>query len=573
MNDGFLAPALQLSLPLPEAAPHPEEIKRVSHGVVYTKSWVVELILDLSGYESSKNLVDKIAIEPSCGVGEFLEPMVRRLSASCHEQGRPLQDCAGSLRAFELNSEDVEKSRERAASVLVACGWEKVEAREIAGGWVRRADFLLEPMAEAAGAGTGVDFVVGNPPYVRLESIDPTVAASYRRLYRSMAGRADIYVGFYERALGLLKPGGVCGFICADRWMLNQYGAGLRKLVTSGFAVEAVVEMHDADAFHNEVLAYPAITVIRRAEQSRALVAKAKRGFDAGSARELVSVARHARHSVDERCSLQDRNCVIVNEWFSGSDPWPCVSPERLKLLKYLEANFAPLQDAMTGTRVGIGVATGADKVFLTSDPNLVEKERLLPMALAKDTMAGNLRWSGRYLVNPWESNGTLVDLRRYSQLRRYFEENLAALKQRNVAKRNPHSWFRTIDKVHHDLLSTPKLLIPDIKSTAHPVLDEGRLYPHHNLYYVVSSTWDLRVLGGILLSELAQFFVECYAVRMQGGYLRFQAQYLRRIRVPQPKTIHPKLAQALSKAFDNRDLDAANQAAFAAYGINEIPD
>ncbi|MDX6381133.1 MAG: adenine-specific DNA-methyltransferase, partial [Rubrobacteraceae bacterium] len=94
MNDGFLAPALQVSLPLPEAVPQPEEIKRVSHGVVYTKSWVVELILDLSGYESSKNLVDKIAIEPSCGVGEFLEPMVRRLSASCHEQGRPLPDCA-----------------------------------------------------------------------------------------------------------------------------------------------------------------------------------------------------------------------------------------------------------------------------------------------------------------------------------------------------------------------------------------------------------------------------------------------------------------------------------------------
>jgi hypothetical protein len=104
-------------------------------------------------------------------------------------------------------------------------------------------------------------------------------------------------------------------------------------------------------------------------------------------------------------------------------------------------------------------------------------------------------------------------------------------------------------------------------------VLDEGRLYPHHNLYYVVSSTWDLKVLGGILLSELAQFFVECYAVRMQGGYLRFQAQYLRRIRVPHPKTIHPKLAHALSKAFDNRDVDAANQAAFVAYGINEIPD
>jgi hypothetical protein len=69
------------------------------------------------------------------------------------------------------------------------------------------------------------------------------------------------------------------------------------------------------------------------------------------------------------------------------------------------------------------------------------------------------------------------------------------------------------------------------------PVYDEGRYYPHHNLYHVTSEVWDLKLLGGILLSRLGQFFIECYAVRMSGGYLRFQAQYLRRIRVPRPST------------------------------------
>jgi adenine-specific DNA-methyltransferase len=57
--------------------------------------------------------------------------------------------------------------------------------------------------------------------------------------------------------------------------MRNQYGAELRELVTSAYAVEVVIEMHDADAFHDEVDAYPAITVIRRQDQGLAVIASA----------------------------------------------------------------------------------------------------------------------------------------------------------------------------------------------------------------------------------------------------------------------------------------------------------
>jgi adenine-specific DNA-methyltransferase len=231
-----------------------------------------------------------------------------------------------------------------------------------------------------------------------------------------------------------------------------------------------------------------------------------------------------------------------------------------------LEAEFPHVEDPATSTRVSIGVATGADKVFITDDPDLVEKDRLLPMALAKDMLTG-------YLVNPWGADGSLVDLDHYPRLRRYFEENEGVLRGRNVGKKNPSRWYRTIDKVHHDLTPKPKLLIPDIKNMAHPVLDEGTVYPHHNLYHVTSEVWDLKVLGGLLLSRIGQFFIECYAVRMQGGYLRFQAQYLRRIRVPGPSDLGSDHARTLSKAFDHRDVETATEAALEVYGIDRIPD
>lgn len=549
--------------------------QRIEHGAVYTRPWVAELILDLVGYEPSANLVDAIAVEPSCGTGEFLELMVLRLSESCRQQRRPLQDCAKALQAFELDAEALESSQKRAATVLIDCGWGETESRQLAQAWVRRADFLLEPNPYLGGLGDGVDFVVGNPPYVRLEAIDSGVADRYRSLFKTMTGRADLYIGFYEKALSMLKPGGVCGFICADRWMLNQYGANLRKLVTSEYSVEAVVEMHRADAFHDEVLAYPAVTIIRKGEQGRALVAKLDHDSEDAANAEVLDALRHIRasHGGNGSPTIEGTSAVVVDEWFSGSDPWPCVSPERLALLKRLEASFPPMEDPATDTRVSIGVASGADKVFITDDPDLVESERLLPIALAKDTMSGYLAWSGHYLVNPWESDGSLVDLERYPRLRGYFEENESVLRGRDVGKKNPDRWYRTIDKVHYSLTARPKLLIPDIKSVAHPVYDDGSVYPHHNLYHVTSEAWDLKVLGGILLSEVGQFFIECYAVRMNGGYLRFQAQYLRRIRVPRPGEIGKEQARALSEAFDQRDVEAATAAALDVYGIERIPD
>jgi adenine-specific DNA-methyltransferase len=110
------------------------------------------------------------------------------------------------------------------------------------------------------------------------------------------------------------------------------------------------------------------------------------------------------------------------------------------------------------------------------------------------------------------------------------------------------------------------------MKLSSHPVLDQGGFYPHHNLYFITSDTWDLEVLGGLLLSKVAEGFVDAYAVKMRGKTLRFQAQYLRRIPVPQPEDIGAELKAALVRAFRARDVEAATAAALQVYGLQEWP-
>ncbi len=528
------------------------------HGEVFTRRWVVELILDLAGYSVERDLGGLVAVEPSCGAGAFLVPMVERLIDSCKRHDRPLTDIRTALRAFDLLPANAELAQKAVAKALLDAGLADFNARSIALDCVRCGDFLLSPHDIVA------DFVLGNPPYIRLEDVPPARSAAYRRACPTMRGRSDIFVGFIEAGLRLLGPDGVLGFIVADRWMHNQYGSDLRQLVVSGFAVEAILSMHDVDAFEEPVSAYPAVTIIRRAEQATAVVATATKHFSESSAASFRTWVGSGRQSASSRALT----AMKLPVWFDSDTSWPSGNPINLSLIADMERRLAPLEDPSTGTRVGIGVATGVDSVYLTDDADLVEAERLLPLLMTRDTTDGVADWSGTYLVNPWD-DGRLVDLSHHPRLRDYLESKSHEIRGRHVARKNPHRWYRTIDRVEPGLLERDKLVIPDLKAFIQPVLDRGQTYPHHGLYFITSDHWDLEVLGGLLLSDIAELFVATYCVKMRGGCFRFQAQYLRRIRVPQIESVQKRDQTELRRAFAARDRDRASAIARRLYGVD----
>lgn len=546
------------------ARPKPQAGSPVHSGEVFTRRWVVDLVLDLAGYTPDRDLASLVAVEPACGAGAFLVPMIERLAQSCVAHGRAIAEAGEALRAFDVLAPNVTMSRTAVASALQQHGVPSSTARRLVMRWVQSADFLLLERAAPE-----ADFVLGNPPYIRLEKVPLARSVAYREMCKTMRGRSDVFVGFIERGLQLLRGDGVLGFIVADRWMRNSYGSALRAMISDGFSIDSAIQLHDADAFDGRVSAYPAITVVRRGPQGRAVIADTTAEFGEREATRLTRWVRSPEQ--DANLNRPAVRAARLPGWFAGSSSWPTGTPEELALVSELEARFSPVEDRRTGTRVGIGVATGADSVYLTDDPEIVEPDRLLPLAMAKDTGSGKISWSGRYLVNPWQA-GRLVDLSAYPMLRSYLKAHEGPVQGRHVARSNPSGWYRTIDRVEPGLLERPKLLVPDLKASIHPVLEEGSLYPHHNLYFVTSDVWDLEVLGGLLLSDVANLFVGAYCVKMRGGCYRFQAQYLRRIRLPSPDSLSSAVKRGLAEAFAGRDVEAATAIAVVLYGIAELP-
>ena len=229
-----------------------------AHGVVLTKPHVVALILDLAGYTVDRDLTSLSLLEPSCGLGAFLLPAVERLLQVATRLNADVTELEAPITAYDIDEDHVAQSRDLVAALLQRNGIAKVKATATAKRWIVATDFLL--MSETR----HFDVIVGNPPYVRIEQLAPELQGEYRRRYRSLYDRADLYVAFIENALHLLSTVGVLSFICADRWTVNKYGAPLREIITGGFRISCYVDLHTASPFESDVIAYPSIFVIGR---------------------------------------------------------------------------------------------------------------------------------------------------------------------------------------------------------------------------------------------------------------------------------------------------------------------
>src|SRR5690606_18765339 len=88
-------------------------------GVVYTKPWMVALILDLAGYTADRDLARMVAVEPSAGDGAFLAEMVRRLVTSCRRHNTPLAETDEAIRAYEISADAVQRAAELVTHTLI----------------------------------------------------------------------------------------------------------------------------------------------------------------------------------------------------------------------------------------------------------------------------------------------------------------------------------------------------------------------------------------------------------------------------------------------------------------------
>jgi type II restriction/modification system DNA methylase subunit YeeA len=262
-----------------------------AHGVATAKtqegtsySWTPEV--EKRVWQAYRQELRGLAIvDPACGSGAFLIAAFDHLAAEYKRVAERLaalgdridasevdrEILAHNLHGVDLNPEPVEitklslwlKTAKRGKLLQdldagIKCGNSLIANKKEHG---RAFDWQAEfPEIFARG---GFDVVLGNPPYVRMETIKPF--KPYLETHYAVASdRADLYAYFYEKGFTLLRPGGRLGYISSSTFFRTDSGEPLRHYLRTRAEIENVVDFGDLQIFGG-VTTYPAIVTMRRA--------------------------------------------------------------------------------------------------------------------------------------------------------------------------------------------------------------------------------------------------------------------------------------------------------------------
>lgn len=226
-------------------------------GQVFTPDYLVKNILDLCGYTETSAIIDNHIIDNSCGDGAFLVEVAQRFIGAYRLAGYSDDAIKQALETYvhgiELDTDAYTKCIENLTTLSETFNLTGVK-------WnITNTDALTNTRYLAS-----MDYVVGNPPYVRVHNIS-TDAKFLKTNYSFMReGMSDLYLAFFELGLYMLNDTGILGYVTPSSYFNSKAGGIFRDYIIRGRSLHTVVDFGHYQPF--SATTYVAITLLTKAE-------------------------------------------------------------------------------------------------------------------------------------------------------------------------------------------------------------------------------------------------------------------------------------------------------------------
>jgi len=364
----------------------------------------------------------------------------------------------------------------------------------------------------------GFDAVIGNPPYIRMESFKD-LKVYLKSNYASHDERSDLYTYFIEKAHKLIKMNGRFGMIVSNKFLRSNYGKPLRDFLKQNGSIESIVDFAGLPVFAGATVRTIILLSSFKPDGNKIISYTPPL-----SIAEFDSIVNGSL-SLDQ--VLQASTYQINTDSFTQSG-WSFLKKEMTELMNHLQAGSIPLTQYCNG-QICMGVKSGLSKAFIIDEStrktilkqNPKAEEVIKPFLNGRDLRRYHIENKRNYLIYTFHG----VEIQRYPAV----EKHLFPYKSDLLQRATKQAWYELQQPQYNfaKFMDAPKIIFPDIATEPRFALDETGFYSSNTTYFIPKR--DLFLLG-LLNSRLARFYFINTCAGLEGKneiYLRFFGQYL----------------------------------------------
>lgn len=514
-------------------------------------------------------LLDLTICDPACGSGAFLNQALEflitehryidELQAKLLGASIVLSDIENSILerniyGVDLNDESVEiaklslwlrtaqKGRKlNSLNNNIKCGNSLIDDPAVAG----EKAFSWEKEFPEVFAKGGFDVVIGNPPYVQLQSMGNMSEYLKNCGYKTYEKSADLYCLFSERGYTIIKSGGMLSFIMPNKWMLVNYGKPLREYL-SKTGLKQVLNFGDIQ-FFQEATTYSSIFVTEKSSPSK-----------------LLKVLSLNKKSYQGDFITEVNNSIYDYSFSKLTEKEWIIKPiEDSKTLDLMEKNGIPLKELKLS--IYRGILTGFNDAFYINETkrNEINTEDPKSNEIIRKMVRGRdidfYSYVGyKYLISTFPSLN--LDIEQYPSVKKHLlsfgYDRLKQTGDKGSRKKTSGKWFEIQDSIsYHNEFLKPKIMYPNMTSIFPFMYDESGVLCNQKCFILTSKDESISLLAllAVLNSSLTKLWIWYNCPELQGGTREISKVYFERFPVPKIffKNMKP-LEQLSKKAIEN---------------------
>ena len=389
---------------------------------------------------------------------------------------------------------------------------------------------------DADGNFIGFDCVIGNPPYIQLQSMGTDADVLERMKYKTYVRTGDIYCLFYEQGMNLLKPNGCLCYITSNKWMKAGYGKELRQYFVTETNPVLLIDFAGVKVFDTATVDVNILMLQKAINVQRTFA--------------CITQGINGLQNLSDFVQQQGVYCE-----FSNGNSWIILSPIEQSIKRKMEAIGTPLKD--WDIQINYGIKTGFNDAFIittekrdeilancqTEEERIRTDELIRPILRGRDIKRYGYDWADLWIINTHNGiKGKLprVDVNEYPAIKAHLDQYWDKISTRADKGDTPYNLRNC---AYMEDFYKPKIVWKIIGNRLGFALENKNMILNNACYILTCSDGGLEYLEAMLNSNAILWYSFVTNMNKTGvGDMQVGAQNINILPIPK----YPKEKQTL---------------------------